>query len=81
MLGQVDEMVGGQHVLALLVVAALVLHLVGGHLTLFLVGSMVAPTWFPMAALSELNQLAVLVVESCLGLGLAAEMFERLCVS
>ena len=30
----------GQHVLALLVVAALVLHLVGGHLTLLLVGSM-----------------------------------------
>ena len=39
-LGQVDDLVGGQHVLALLVVAALVLHLVGGHLTLLLVGSM-----------------------------------------
>ena len=39
-LGQVDDLVVGQHVVALLVVAALVLHLVGGHLTLLLVGSM-----------------------------------------
>ena len=83
-LGQVDDLVGGQHVLALLVVAALALHLVGGHLTFLLVGSialLVAHGSHLAPHGCTVRAVAVLVIESCLGLGLAAEMFERLCVS